>query len=426
MTTYGKLLPALLSALVLTACGGGDSSTSNTASNAPDGFDQTPVDNNTVPAISGSPSLSVDEGAAYSFTPAAFDADGDNLSFSIQNLPYWATFNAGTGQLSGTPDFAAAGTYSNLTIRVSDGELSAQLPSFNIVVNNVDQGGSNPQPTLSEMAPTLQSAVVSGSNVVLTWTQDGLTPAGGYDVYVDGVDTNTQYRTTSLTAAISGLDLTAVHCFNVESRYTSSSSFYPSNQVCSQAQAQVEPDNQAPVISGFPSASVVAGVGYSFTPSASDPDDDSLNYSVTNLPSWASFNSNTGAISGTPGESDVGLYSGVSVSVSDGDLSASIGPFSIEVQTGLAETGSLALKWAPPSVRTDGSVLEVSDIDGYCIYLGDTGSSLELEVDINDGVVDGYTFSDLPVGTYFVAVTAYDMEGNQSSVSNTIEVSVSN
>ncbi len=423
MTITGKLIPALLSALVLTACGGGGTSSSSTTGNAPEGGDQTPVDSNTAPAISGSPSLSVDEGAAYSFTPVVFDADGDSLSFSIANLPYWASFNSGTGQLSGTPDFAAAGTYSNLIIRVSDGQLSAELPAFNIVVNNVDQGGTNPPPTLSEMAPVLQSAVVSGSQVVLTWTQDGLTPDGGYDVFVDGVDTNTQYRTTSLTAAILGLDLTASHCFNVESRYTSSSSFYPSNQVCSTAQT---PENRAPVISGSPSATVVAGVSYSFTPSASDPDGDSLSFSVTNLPSWASFDSSTGAISGLPEESDVGPYADVTISVSDGDLTASLSPFRIDVQTSLVETGALSLRWTAPATRTDGSVLELTEIDGYCIYLGDTGSSLELEIDINDGLAEGYTFSDLPVGTYYVAITAYDTEGNYSGFSNMIEVSVSN
>jgi hypothetical protein len=258
--------------------------------------------------------------------------------------------------------------------------------------------------------------------VVLSWTQGGQTPDGGYDIFVDGVDTGAQYRTTSLTATVSGLDLTASHCFNVESRYTSSSSFYPSNQVCSQAQA---PENQAPSISGTPAASVQAGVAYNFTPSASDPDGDSLSFTVSNLPSWASFDSDTGAISGQPQESDVGTYADVSVTVSDGALTASISPFAIEVVTATVATGSLSLRWAAPATRTDGTTLELHEIDGYCIYLGGSSDSLEMKVDINDGTADAHTIPDLPVGTYFVAVTAYDNEGNYSGFSNTVEMSVS-
>ena len=515
MTTSGKLIPTLLSVLILTACGGEDTASSSQASSSQDGGDDpVPVNTNTAPVISGTPASSVDEGSSYSFTPVASDADGDALSFTVENLPYWASFNTSSGRISGTPDENAAGTYSNLLVRVSDGELSAALPSFDIVVNNVDQGSGDP--VLPELAPTLLSAVVSGSNVVLTWSQDGLTPDGGYDIFIDGVDTRSQYRTTSLTATVSGLDLSVSHCFNVESRYLVTWTAYVSNQLCTDAQAvdnrapsisgspaatvqagvaysftpsASDPDedslsfsannvpswasfdsqtgtisgtpqesdvgvyadvslsvsdgeltasispfsitveaveNQAPVISGSPAAAVDAGVAYSFTPSASDPDEDSLSFTVTNLPSWASFDSQTGTISGTPQESDVGVYADVRLSVTDGELTASISPFSITVETALVQTGSLSLRWAAPSTRTDGSSLEVHEIDGYCIYLGDSSSNLTMEVDLNDGLADSYTFTDLPVGTYFVAVTAYDTDGNHSGYSNTIEMSVSN
>ena len=130
------------------------------------------------------------------------------------------------------------------------------------------------------------------------------------------------------------------HCFTVESRYTTSSAFYPSNQLCTEAQEQA---NQAPVITGTASTSVTAGVAYSFTPSASDPDNDSLTFSVNNLPSWASFNAQSGAITGTPAESDVGVYGSITVSVTDGVETASLAPFSVEVQSAQVSTGSLTL-----------------------------------------------------------------------------------
>jgi hypothetical protein len=91
---------------------------------------------NKVPTISGTPQRTVNAGSAYTFRPTAADGDGDPLTFSIANRPAWAAFNAATGQLSGTPMSASAGTYSNIVIRVSDGKASAALAAFSITVTD--------------------------------------------------------------------------------------------------------------------------------------------------------------------------------------------------------------------------------------------------------------------------------------------------
>ena len=82
--------------------------------------------------------------------------------------------------------------------------------------------------------------------------------------------------------------------------------------------------NRAPTISGQPSTAVVQGTAYRFQPSASDPDGDTLTFSVSNLPSWASFDTARGILSGTPGAGDVGNYGNITITVSDGQLSASL------------------------------------------------------------------------------------------------------
>lgn len=428
MMSSTKTIAVLISVLILSACGGGDSGTGDTANiTSTDTVQDTQSDTTTVndtPVISGTPSTSVDEGDTYSFRPVAYDPDGDSLTFSIENLPAWADFDTSTGEVSGTLGLDTAGVYSNLVIHVTDGSLSAELPAYTIVVNDVSETNTDVTDTQSvEMAPTLVSAAVTGTDVVLSWTQDGLVPDGGYDVFVDGVDTGSQYRTTGLTASIGGLDLEATHCFTVESRYTTSSSFYSSNQLCTDAQL---PANQAPTISGTPLSSVVAGVEYTFTPSADDPDNDTLSFSVSNLPSWASFDAQSGTLSGLPDENDVGTYADIVISVSDGEETASLTPFAVDVASAQVSTGTLSLRWIAPTTRADGSVLDVSEIDGYCIYIGETADTLQMEVDLNDGTADSYTISDLPVGTYVVALTVYDMEGNASSYSNTVEVAVTN
>src|SRR5262245_22884065 len=58
--------------------------------------------------------------------------------------------------------------------------------------------------------------------------------------------------------------------------------------------------NSAPRITGAPSTSVLQGTAYSFAPSATDADGNSLTFSIANAPAWATFNSSTGQLSGTP------------------------------------------------------------------------------------------------------------------------------
>jgi len=106
---------------------------------------------NSAPTISGSPATSVTAGQAYSFQPSATDANGDVLTFSIQNRPSWATFSPTTGRLSGTPTTSHIGTYGNIVISVTDGKATRSLSAFSISVRSVSGTGSV---TLSWTAPT--------------------------------------------------------------------------------------------------------------------------------------------------------------------------------------------------------------------------------------------------------------------------------
>ncbi len=81
----------------------------------------------------------------YTFTPQASDADGNRLTFSIVNKPKWMWFDSRTGRLRGKPKWAQRNrTFSDIVIRVSDGQSVRALPAFSIKVSatsNVDGGG---------------------------------------------------------------------------------------------------------------------------------------------------------------------------------------------------------------------------------------------------------------------------------------------
>ena len=177
--------------------------------------------------------------------------------------------------------------------------------------------------------------------------------------------------------------------------------------------------NRAPTISGSPASTVTAGVSYTFTPTASDADGDSLIFSVSNLPSWASFDVATGLLSGVPQSTDLGSYDNILISVSDGVDSSQLAAFSVLVEAEAVLT-STHLSWAAPATREDGSALPLSEIEGYRIYMGDTEGSLVAVMDINDYSVNEYTLTGIQQGDHYFAVTAYDTTGNESGLSNVI------
>jgi hypothetical protein len=84
--------------------------------------------------ISGTPATTAVVGQFYSFTPTVVASTGSSLTYLISNKPAWATFNAASGALSGTPISSSAGTDSNIIISVSNGSQSAALSAFSIDV----------------------------------------------------------------------------------------------------------------------------------------------------------------------------------------------------------------------------------------------------------------------------------------------------
>jgi TRAP-type mannitol/chloroaromatic compound transport system substrate-binding protein len=73
--------------------------------------------------------------------------------------------------------------------------------------------------------PVLDSAKMENGNYVLNWSMSGTSekPSGGYDIVIDGVDTNATWRTTGTSRTISGLDAKVAHTFIVEARWNQAS-----------------------------------------------------------------------------------------------------------------------------------------------------------------------------------------------------------
>ena len=172
----------------------------------------------------------------------------------------------------------------------------------------------------------------------------------------------------------------------------------------------VSAGNSPPEITGSAPGSVVAGGDYSFTPSASDPDGDTLSFSVSGLPSWAAFDTATGRLSGTPGAGDVGVYTNIVISVTDGLASSSLAPFPITVEA--VALGSATLIWVAPTENEDGTAL--TDLAGYRVLWGTTPGTYPNSVTIDNPGVSSYVVENLPPGSYEFVVTSFNAAGVES------------
>ena len=172
--------------------------------------------------------------------------------------------------------------------------------------------------------------------------------------------------------------------------------------------------NAPPTIAGNPSRSVIVGNMYSFTPNASDSNNDPLTFSVENSPRWASFDAVRGQLQGQPTLGDVGMYRDILISVSDGTASASLPRFDISVdQSGNFST---TLSWTPPTENDDGSAL--MDLAGYKIYWGTTPGVYTNSVTLNNPGLTSYVVDNLAAGTYEFVATSFNSSGVESMYSN--------
>lgn len=172
--------------------------------------------------------------------------------------------------------------------------------------------------------------------------------------------------------------------------------------------------NQAPRISGTAPTAISAGMVYNFTPTASDADGDALTFSIQNKPSWASFTAATGKLSGTPAAGEVGTYSNVAISVTDGKATAVLASFSIAVNA--MSDGRVSLSWTAPTANTDGTPL--TDLSGYKIHYGTSAGALDQTIEVKTLGISSYVVENLAAATWYFAVTAVTASGTESSLSN--------
>ncbi|WP_144394703.1 putative Ig domain-containing protein [Pleionea sediminis] len=260
---------------------------------------------NDAPTITSTAVTSVDEDASYSYTFVATDTDvGDTLTYSAPTLPAWLSFNTGTGTLTGTPTNAEVGNH-NVTLRVNDGTVDVDQ-SFTITVSN-----TNDSPTIDSTAVTAAtedaaySYTFSASDVdvgdTLTLSAPTLPTWLSFNTgtgALTGTPTNDEVGDHSVTLRVNDGTVDVDQSFTIT----------------------VSNTNDSPTITSTAVTSATEDAAYSYTFTASDVDvGDTLTLSAPTLPTWLSFNTGTGALTGTPTNDEVGDHN-VTLRVNDGTV----------------------------------------------------------------------------------------------------------
>lgn len=352
------------------------------------------------PVISGTPATSVKVGNWFSFRPKASDADGDALRFSIANKPTWMSFDQMTGAVVGKPK--TVGKWSNIVVSVSDGTTKVSLPAFSVAVYSANS------------APTISGAPATSGAVGVAYSFQPTAKDANGDALGFSITNKPSWASFSTSTGRLAGTPTAAGTFSSIVIKVSDGKSTASLPAFSISVAQ---GNRAPTISGTAPTTITANTAYNFRPTAADADGDSLTFSIANKPTWAAFSTTTGQLSGTPTSSNVGTYSNVTISVSDGRTSTSLPAFAIAVNAA-ASTGAATLSWAAPTQNTDGTAL--TDLAGYRIYYGTSASALTQMVQVNSVGLSSYVLENLAPSTYYFAIRAYTSGGAESTNSNVV------
>jgi len=80
-----------------------------------------------------------------------------------------------------------------------------------------------------------------------------------------------------------------------------------------------------------------------------------------------------------------------------------------------SKSQSITFSWEPPTQNSDGS--PISNLAGYKIHYGTNSSDYTQTVAVANAGLTRYVVDNLPSGTYYFAITAYNAQGLESPMS---------
>ncbi len=267
------------------------------------------------PAITSASGASFVVGAAGSFAVTATGSPMPTLS-ETGALPGGVTFNTSTGVLSGAAAAGSAGSYP-ITFTASNGVGTNASQNFTLTINQGTAITSSNSATFTVGTAGSFTVTATGSPAP-TLSETGTLPSG--------------VTFNSMTGALSGT-AAAGTAGNYPIAFTASNGVGTNA-----AQNFTLTVNQGAAITSPNSATFTAGTAGSFTVTAAGSPAPTLSEAGT-LPSGVTFNTSTGALSGTPAAGTAGSYP-ITFTASNGVGTNAAQNFTLTVNQGTAITSS--------------------------------------------------------------------------------------
>ena len=251
----------------------------------------TPPLSGDAPGVTNPGNQTNNEGAEINLQILASDPDEDPLTYSATGLPDGLSIDPSSGLISGTISYtASSGSVYSVRVTVTDSgdPVNSTDVDFTWTVNDV-----NGPPVVS--VPDDQT---SSEGSVISLQIEASDPEGNELSYSAGNlpgDLVINEETGEISGTIN-YDAAAASPYTVTVNVTDDGTPNETTQI--QFSWDVENTNRAPELTNPGSKTNAEAESISFTPSASDPDGNTLTYSAENLPQGLGINASSGEISG--------------------------------------------------------------------------------------------------------------------------------
>lgn len=343
--------------------------------------------------------------------------------FSLQNVP------------SST---VSPGSSTTFTVRFSPTTSGTRTGTVSIVNDDTDENPYNFSIRGNGIAKTVWIKNGAGTSAYTdpspylnnSDASETLTVAGAalVDVTITGTlenhsQCNYDYVTVTDTLGITS----SKYCGNINTTFTVNGPsvtifFHSDNSVTkSGATVSIAKANNPPVFTSTPPTTVNEGSLYSYTPTTSDPDSDTVTVSAGTLPSWLSFDGTT--LSGTPGINDAGYSYSVTLTADDGNGGTATQV--VNIDTVLISNVPPTFTSTPVTSATVGVTynytITTNDLNGDTVTISvDPSSTLPAGLVLNGNLLSGKPST---AGTYTVTLIADDGNGGTATQTFTITVS---
>ncbi len=372
---------------------------------------------NHAPLLESISSKTLNLGNSISFVVKGSDEDGDSLVYSVSGLSSSTgyTFDTSTGYFFWTPQSEHVGIH-ELTFSAFDGQLSSSQTMF-IEVLGPPPSNSAPildtigsQTAYCEYPFSLNISASDSDGDSLEYSVSGLPWSADYSLDSSGTFSWTPF---------SGHAGTYQLLFKVSDGSQSDSEIVIL-RVLKEDPPFVQEENSVPVLQTIGPKSVYRDELLSFSLSASDPDDDALEYSVSGLPWSADYSlDSSGTFSWTPSGGHVGTYYATFV-VSDGVLyDSKVVEITVMDVVNSVNSAPVISPVSPMSVPVEHSLsftVNAEDPDGDPLEYSVSGLPWSADYSLDSSGTFSWTPSAGHAGTYYATFSVSDGTVSDSAI----------